>query len=177
MWCCDDDVGDEGILLKAGSGFVFFSFLRLSFSFQFDLVENLFSSLDFIASSDNTMPQYLPTRPPPSVLIPWTLIAAYVIHRLATNIYNISVGANTDFRVHPSPLTTLLPELSSEKTEHLPYPPDAYPGARDVVSPYGSLRVYEWGPEDGRKVFLVHGIANPCIALGEFEKGGFGDDD
>ncbi len=140
----------------------------LSFFFLLSLWELLFSSLDKVVSSDDTMPQCLPTHPPPSVLIPWTLIAAYVTHRLATNIYNISVGANTDVRVHPSPLTILLPKLSSEKTEHLPYPPDAYPGARDVVSPYGSLRVYEWGPEDGRKVLLLHGIANPCIALGEF---------
>lgn len=28
------------------------------------------------------------------------------------------------------------------------------------------MRVYEWGPEDGRKVLLIHGISTPCIALG-----------
>ncbi len=48
----------------------------------------------------------------------------------------------------------------------LPYPPDVLPGARDVDSPYGTMRVYEWGPEDGRKVLLVHGISTPSIALG-----------
>jgi len=28
------------------------------------------------------------------------------------------------------------------------------------------MRVYEWGPETGRKVLLVHGITTPCVALG-----------
>lgn len=54
----------------------------------------------------------------------------------------------------------------------LPYPPDVLPGARDVDSPYGSLRVYEWGPEDGRKVLMVHGISTPCISLGNLVSGG-----
>lgn len=66
----------------------------------------------------------------------------------------------------PSPAKTLLPKLSKEDLSKLPYPPDALPGARDVDSPYGSLRVYEFGPEDGRKVLLVHGISTPCLALG-----------
>ncbi|KAK4547166.1 hypothetical protein LTR36_001387 [Oleoguttula mirabilis] len=55
--------------------------------------------------------------------------------------------------------------LSAQKLEDLPYPPNALPGARDVDSPYGNIRVYEWGPEDGRKVLLVHGISTPCISL------------
>ncbi|KKK13092.1 alpha/beta hydrolase [Aspergillus ochraceoroseus] len=45
-------------------------------------------------------------------------------------------------------------------------PLDVLPGARDVQTPYGSIRVYEWGPEDGPKVLCVHGITTPCIALG-----------
>ncbi len=65
-----------------------------------------------------------------------------------------------------SPKTTLIPGLSKKEIEELPYPPDLLPGARDVTSPYGNVRVYEWGPEDGGKVLLVHGISTPCIALG-----------
>lgn len=65
-----------------------------------------------------------------------------------------------------SPRTTHLPQLSEDERKRLPYPPDAFPGARDVNGPYGSLRVYEFGPEDGRKVLLVHGISTPCLALG-----------
>jgi len=65
-----------------------------------------------------------------------------------------------------SPRTTLLPKLSETEKSKLPYPPDVLPGARDVSTPYGSIRVYEFGPENGRKVLLVHGISTPCISLG-----------
>ncbi|KIW72001.1 hypothetical protein PV04_00225 [Phialophora macrospora] len=65
-----------------------------------------------------------------------------------------------------SPRTTLLPKLSKEQISDLPYPPDVLPGARDVDTPYGTIRVYEFGPENGRKVLLVHGISTPAIALG-----------
>ncbi|KAI9766635.1 MAG: hypothetical protein M1840_006446 [Geoglossum simile] len=65
-----------------------------------------------------------------------------------------------------SPRTTLLPQLSASEIRSLPYPPDVLPGGRWVESPYGAIRVYEWGPEDGRKVLLVHGISTPCITLG-----------
>src|SRR4051794_13703647 len=65
----------------------------------------------------------------------------------------------------PSPRTTLLPKISASEAKSLPYPPDVLPGSRWVESPYGAIRVYEWGPEDGRKVLLVHGISTPCISL------------
>lgn len=45
------------------------------------------------------------------------------------------------------------------------YPPTSLPGARDIPTPYGSIRTYEWGPTIGRKVLFVHGISTPCIAL------------
>ncbi|KAI5465861.1 hypothetical protein BGZ63DRAFT_411326 [Mariannaea sp. PMI_226] len=47
----------------------------------------------------------------------------------------------------------------------LVYQPDALPGARDVDTPYGTIRVYEFGPVDGEKVLFVHGISTPCITL------------
>ncbi|KAF2747482.1 alpha/beta-hydrolase [Sporormia fimetaria CBS 119925] len=68
--------------------------------------------------------------------------------------------------VIPSPRETLLPHLSREEQDDLPYPPNALPGARDVDSPYGTFRVYEWGPEDGPRVLMIHGISTPCVALG-----------
>ncbi|KAK5663222.1 hypothetical protein OQA88_6640 [Cercophora sp. LCS_1] len=52
-----------------------------------------------------------------------------------------------------------------EDTSELPYPPDILPGGRDVNTPYGHIRVFEWGPEDGAKVLLLHGISTPCISL------------
>lgn len=65
-----------------------------------------------------------------------------------------------------SPRPTRLEQLSDEEKSQLPYPPDVLPGARDVDTPYGSIRIYEFGPEDGRKVLLVHGISTPAIVLG-----------
>ncbi|KAI9924581.1 hypothetical protein ASPWEDRAFT_109943 [Aspergillus wentii DTO 134E9] len=67
--------------------------------------------------------------------------------------------------VLPSPRNKVLSLSDAEKRE-LPLPTDVLPGARDVSTPYGSIRVYEWGPEDGPKVLFVHGITTPCIALG-----------
>ncbi|KAJ4340386.1 hypothetical protein N0V95_007526 [Ascochyta clinopodiicola] len=64
-----------------------------------------------------------------------------------------------------SPREIVLPKLSTKEIEALPYPPDALPGARDVDSPYGSTRVYEWGPEEGERILLIHGISTPSIAL------------
>ena len=90
---------------------------------------------------------------------------------IGRKLYKIKTGLEQDDKVVPSPLKSLLPKLSPQEATSLPYPPDAYPGIRDVASPYGSLRVYEWGPEDGRKVLLVHGISNPCIALGAIAHG------
>lgn len=56
--------------------------------------------------------------------------------------------------------------LSDVENRGHPLPSDVFPGARDVATLYGSIRVYEWGPEDGPKVLLVHGITTPCAALG-----------
>ncbi|KAK2767574.1 hypothetical protein FQN54_003732 [Arachnomyces sp. PD_36] len=67
----------------------------------------------------------------------------------------------------PSPRLTLLPNLSDSEKSALALPPDVLPGARDVPTPYGTIRVYEWGPEDGKKVLFIHGITTPCIALGD----------
>ncbi|KAF1834505.1 alpha/beta-hydrolase [Decorospora gaudefroyi] len=65
----------------------------------------------------------------------------------------------------PSPRQSLLPGLSPEDAGELPYHPAALPGARDVDSPFGTIRVYEFGPRDGEKVLLIHGISTPSIAL------------
>jgi hypothetical protein len=65
-----------------------------------------------------------------------------------------------------SPRSQLVEKLSKDELAGLPYPLDSLPGARDVPSPAGSIRVYEFGPEDGRKVLLIHGISTPCLALG-----------
>ena len=65
-----------------------------------------------------------------------------------------------------SPRETLLPRLSAKKAAALPYSPQILPGARDVETLYGKMRVYEWGPENGKKVLLIHGDTTPGPMLG-----------
>ena len=105
------------------------------------------------------------------VLIPWALLGFEVVISVGLRLYKIRTGLKQDDQVIPSPLQTLIPKLSEAEAADLPYPPDAFPGARDVESAYGSLRVYEWGPENGRRVLLIHGISNPCVALGAIAHG------
>ncbi|KAI1259297.1 alpha/beta-hydrolase [Xylariaceae sp. FL1019] len=66
-----------------------------------------------------------------------------------------------------SPRKPAVAEYSKKGIQSIPYPPDALPGGRDVETPYGSIHVYEWGPEDGERVLFVHGISTPVIALGD----------
>ncbi|KAK3363331.1 alpha/beta-hydrolase [Lasiosphaeria hispida] len=91
---------------------------------------------------------------------------------LVVGLFGVSVGLLLVTEEHrarksciPSPTKTLLPKLSEAEIAALPYPPDILPGARDVETPYGSIKVFEWGPEDGEKVLLLHGISTPCMAL------------
>ncbi|MCJ1441422.1 MAG: hypothetical protein MMC23_001908 [Stictis urceolatum] len=42
---------------------------------------------------------------------------------------------------------------------------EVFLGKRDVDSPYGNTRVYEWGSEDGHKVLFVHGISTPSLPV------------
>lgn len=51
-----------------------------------------------------------------------------------------------------------------------PYRMDEFPGGRQVRTAYGTIHVFEWGPEDGEKVVLLHGIGTPCIALGDMAR-------
>ena len=69
-------------------------------------------------------------------------------------------------RTIASPRVTLLPYLTRAQATALPYPPNLFPGARDVETPYGVMRVYEWGPEEGMKVIFVHGDTTPGPMLG-----------
>ncbi|KAI1403911.1 Alpha/Beta hydrolase protein [Hypoxylon fuscum] len=70
-----------------------------------------------------------------------------------------------------SPQTTLIPFISTEEAAMMAYPPSALPGARDVETFYGTMRVYEWGPADGEKVLFVHGDATPCLIFSNIAQG------
>lgn len=96
-------------------------------------------------------------------LLALTGAASFTLGLLARSICS---DKHTEGKVLASPRTTLLPRLSDAEIRALPLPADVLPGARDVSSPYGSVRVYEWGPEEGPKVLFVHGITTPCVSLG-----------
>ncbi|KAK5632181.1 hypothetical protein RRF57_007895 [Xylaria bambusicola] len=70
-----------------------------------------------------------------------------------------------------SPLTTLIPFISADEAANLAYPPNALPGARNVNTFYGTMRVYEWGPANGAKVLFVHGDATPCLVFSKIAQG------
>ncbi|KAK3328851.1 Alpha/Beta hydrolase protein [Apodospora peruviana] len=69
-------------------------------------------------------------------------------------------------KIYPNPLRTVIPGLSKDEVDKLDYKPDAFPGVRDVETPYGTIRVYEWGPMTGQKVLFIHGITTSCQTLG-----------
>ncbi|KAI0970233.1 Alpha/Beta hydrolase protein [Xylaria arbuscula] len=70
-------------------------------------------------------------------------------------------------QIIPGALTTSVPKLSKDELAKTPYRTDHFPGTRDVVTPYGNIRVYEFGPEEGRKVLLIHGISTSCMTLAD----------
>ena len=127
------------------------------------------------------MPLLLSTRIE-SFSLPRTMFT-YPILTTTALLSSISIYLlyKSSFRSSSSP-TTSSPSISSpskdvplSKSAKLPYPSDVFPGARDVQSPYGSLRVYEWGPESGRKVLFVHGMSVPCMSLGMFDQSSCGE--
>ncbi|KAI0817863.1 alpha/beta-hydrolase [Xylaria sp. FL0064] len=105
-------------------------------------------------------------------LAPKLIIAAAALCISATLLWRPPRRHRTPYelspaKTHPSKQTKAKGEGGDRDIEDLPYPPDALPGARDVETPYGSIRVYEWGPQDGERVLFVHGISTPVVALGD----------
>lgn len=70
-------------------------------------------------------------------------------------------------------ITRAKARVEAEPRQRLTEPPyltDAFPGGRQFKTVYGTIQVFEWGPEDGEKVLMVHGLGTPCIALGDMAK-------
>ncbi|KAM0252064.1 hypothetical protein ACHAP5_001389 [Fusarium lateritium] len=87
-----------------------------------------------------------------------------------STIVFLAIARTLLYPVQPKTLSNPLKEgvydkSNADKVKNLVYQPDQFPGARDVETPYGSIRVYEFGPEEGEKVLFVHGISTPCITL------------
>lgn len=69
------------------------------------------------------------------------------------------------FKSTPSPCETLLSHLPPSEMFFLPHAPDALPGSRDVPSPYGTVKVFEFGPLHGARVLLLADLSKPRISL------------
>lgn len=67
-------------------------------------------------------------------------------------------------KIIKSPKRTVSSTLPPTELSSLPYPPDALPGGRDVPTPYGNVHVFEFGPSDGERVLLLHGLSMPCVS-------------
>lgn len=96
--------------------------------------------------------------------LPNRAVLGFAASLALASCFYLSKSHNRGDKIIESPLSHVL-TLTRTEQERLPFPPDILPGARDVSSPYGSIRVHEWGPEDGRRVLLVHGISTPGVAL------------
>lgn len=88
--------------------------------------------------------------------------AAYILSKTILPSY-LATTPTTKDEIHHAPRRP----STSHALATCPYPPDSLPGGRDIPTPYGSIRAYEWGPANGRKVLFIHGISNPSIALAE----------
>lgn len=100
------------------------------------------------------------TNLPPLLAVTGVSVALSLILQSALTREHSHQGVS----ILPSPRRPSIPDASANDSH--PLPNDVLPGARDVASPYGTLRVYEWGPVDGPKVLFVHGITTPCVSLG-----------
>ena len=91
---------------------------------------------------------------------PLTTISLVILAALVCLIS--SYTKRTKPRKISSPREILLPFLSPSQTFTLPYPFNLLLGPRDVDSPYGVLRVYQWGTKKGKKVILVRDDITPA---------------
>lgn len=82
--------------------------------------------------------------------------AALILHR---HLFPTKAG-----RIIKSPKQTVLSTLPPTELSSLPYPPDVLPGGHDVPTPYGNVHVFEFGPSDGERVLLLHGLSMPCVS-------------
>ena len=93
----------------------------------------------------------------------WELLLTFTISFLRVfRLGKSSLESRMVSHIIPSPRSTVLPFISTAAAAKLPYPPNIFPGSRDVDSPYGTFRVFEWGPVKGKKIVLVHGDTTPC---------------
>ncbi|EKM59108.1 uncharacterized protein PHACADRAFT_249331 [Phanerochaete carnosa HHB-10118-sp] len=63
----------------------------------------------------------------------------------------------------PTPVIYSMEALNKDLPIRQLYPEDIYPNGDYYPSPYGRVRYWIVGPEDGQKVVLIHGLSTPSI--------------
>jgi len=63
----------------------------------------------------------------------------------------------------PTPVIYSMESLNKDLPLRQLYPEDIYPNGDYYSSPFGRVRYWIVGPEDGKKVVLIHGISTPSI--------------
>ncbi|KAK6332965.1 hypothetical protein TWF718_010792 [Orbilia javanica] len=110
--------------------------------------------------TDLTPPTTPTTAPTATQYYSWTWKLRTVSVEMVLNYLHFKSRVSP---IIPSPEKTLLPNLSQNEQASLAYHPNSLPGGRWLQTPTGRIRVYEFGPEDGKRVLFVHGISTPSI--------------
>ncbi|KAI0183748.1 putative alpha/beta hydrolase [Xylaria flabelliformis] len=104
--------------------------------------------------------------------IVYTLALAIVCFALCKHLSSIIKGRNhipEEYTFTPAKARHVETRGKDERGKS-PYLIDAFPGGRNFDTVYGAIQVFEWGPEEGEKVLMVHGLSTPCIALGNMAR-------
>ncbi|KAH8828979.1 Alpha/Beta hydrolase protein [Flagelloscypha sp. PMI_526] len=75
-----------------------------------------------------------------------------------TFLFAVFPGSPESMVIHPS-----LSSLPQTHRSWAVYPPDTYPGGGYAPLPYGKTRYWLFGPEDGQKIVLLHGLSVPSL--------------
>ncbi|KAI9057386.1 alpha/beta-hydrolase [Trametes sanguinea] len=94
---------------------------------------------------------------PPSSAFQWFLLVCPAIVILAY-FFTVFPHSPDSLYIHPSLAT--LPKSSPSRAI---YPENFYDGGAYVKLPYGQVRYWLIGPEDGQRVVLIHGLSVPAI--------------
>ncbi|KAF9002318.1 Alpha/Beta hydrolase protein [Cyathus striatus] len=86
------------------------------------------------------------------------LISLSLLLVLLPPLYKLSTTSSEPLYVHPG--LSSLPRTSKSWEV---YPEDFYEGGSYVRLPWGRVRYWVLGPEDGRKIVLIHGLTIPAI--------------
>ena len=99
-------------------------------------------------------------------VLPGTLVVAvcWLFYNELRHLRSIELPSERSTIIRAKPIT----KGSCESKP--PYHHNTFPGSQRFDTICGTIQVFEWGPLDGEKVLLIHGLGTPCIALGDMAR-------